>query len=81
MEFDKTAAPDTAAGIVGHPTPLPMKPMFTVDISKVLGADFAPIANDFTRMLCIQLAVQLLVSSTAEGSSPANSSCCYSTSQ
>lgn len=58
---------DAVAAIIGHLEPVPPKSMFTLDISRVLGEDFAPIANDFTRMLCIQLAIQVLMASSNGG--------------
>lgn len=41
------------------------KHLFEVNISEVFGKDLAPIANDFMRMLCIQLAMQVLVASSS----------------
>jgi len=41
--------------------------VFIVDVSKHLGADFAPMANDFARMLCIQIAIQVLMTSGGRG--------------
>lgn len=51
----------------GLPPPPLAPPLFSVDVSGVLGADFAPMANDFMRMLCIQLAIQILVASNDRG--------------
>ena len=58
-------AVDAIAPLVGHAEAV--KSMFSPNISKTLGEDFAPIANDFMRMLCIQLAIQILVASNTEG--------------
>jgi len=62
-------AVDTIAPLVGVAAPgdANAKSMFSFEISKTMGDDFAPIANDFMRMLCIQLAIQVLVASNTDG--------------
>lgn len=35
--------------------------LFTVDVSSTIGPDFAPMANDVARMVCIQVAIQLML--------------------
>lgn len=60
---------DDAPAVTG-PMPnfnTPTTSMFQIDVSKTLGEDFAPIANDFTRMLCIQVAIQVLMASRDGG--------------
>jgi hypothetical protein len=34
--------------------------LYRVDIAQLFGPDFAPFANDVTRMVCIQCAIQML---------------------
>jgi len=45
----------------------PHSSLFVFDISKHIGADFAPMANDFARMLCIQVAIQVLMTTGGRG--------------
>lgn len=35
--------------------------MFTVDVGTLVGPDFVPMANDVVRMVCIQLAIQVML--------------------
>jgi hypothetical protein len=44
-------------------SPQSQSSVFVIDISKHVGNDFAPMANDFVRMLCIQVAIQVLMTS------------------
>lgn len=53
-----------AADAVGSIPTAGEKTLFSIDVSSVLGEDFAHIVNDFMRMVCIQVAVQLLVVSS-----------------
>lgn len=60
---------DAAASLAGQTDPVDqLKSLFAIDISGALGRDFAPIANDFMRMLCIQLVIQVLMTSNSGSS-------------
>lgn len=48
--------PVTATAAAAPPT----ASLYTVNLSRVFGPDYAPLANDLVRMVCIQLAIQLL---------------------
>lgn len=43
------------------PTASPMESLFRVDIGDAIGADFVPLANDVARMICIQVAIQVML--------------------
>lgn len=52
------------------PMPSITESLFNIDISEALGLDFVPMANDIMRMLCIQVAIQIMmVISGAPGTS------------
>jgi hypothetical protein len=52
------------------PMPSAAASLFNVDISEAFGVDFVPMANDIVRMLCIQIAIQIMmVLSGAPGTS------------
>ena len=43
------------------PMPSAASSLFSVDIGEALGLDFVPMANDIVRMLCIQVAIQIMM--------------------
>ena len=43
------------------PMPSAALSLFSVDIGEALGLDFVPMANDILRMLCIQVAIQVMM--------------------
>lgn len=43
------------------PPPQQQSSLFTIDVSSTIGPDFAPMANDVARMVCIQVAIQLML--------------------
>lgn len=43
------------------PMPSSASSLFSVDIGEALGLDFVPMANDIMRMLCIQVAIQVMM--------------------
>jgi hypothetical protein len=42
-------------------TVLPAPPIFSVEVGQHVGADAVPLANDVLRMVCIQLAIQVML--------------------
>ena len=43
------------------PTPSPYASVFRVDVGELFGVDYVPMANDILRMVCIQIAIQLMM--------------------
>jgi hypothetical protein len=41
--------------------------MFTVPLSKLVGPEYLPLANDLVRMICIQVTIQLMIFLGSDG--------------
>ena len=47
--------------LLGSVAPPPASTMFRIDVGDAFGPDFVPMANDIVRMVCIQVAIQLML--------------------
>ncbi len=48
-------------GLAVSPPPTMTNAIFNIDVGEVFGPDFVPMANDVLRMVCIQVAIQVML--------------------
>lgn len=47
--------------VIQPPTGSPIEALWLIDAGTTLGKDYVPMANDIMRMVCIQLAIQVML--------------------